>query len=296
MRVLHEQFLDVIGGSTQEAESILDWPEQSLENLEAWLLALQEGPALPRAALDELGGRGLVDRDHRPTGLGRSLTQALLRRRWQAGDEQFEQFREAASLGRGARVLDVGCSIGQTLSSLACHSPAESVGIDVDLGALALGCRLARRSGQTITFIHGSGYQLPFADHSFTHVICRNSLTYMQHGRALTEISRVLAPGGFIYLRFENVWYDLVALRGTGSAREFICRVRDFALGFANAVTGRQPTPGRRWSGGRAFATTGEVKASLRRLGCQVTQVEESIRCKKILGRATQTSLLARKL
>jgi SAM-dependent methyltransferase len=284
-----------MGDINAEAGLILKWSDRFIANVDTWLLALQAGTPLTVEALAELKDNGLVGGNGRPTSLALRLTQALLRREWQAGDEQFQGLMEAAGLGPGAHVLDVGCSIGHTLCFLAAYHPAESIGVDVDLEALALGCRLAKRSGREIGLVHATGYSLPLADRSFSHVICRNSLTYMHQARALSEMIRVLKPGGYLYLRFEIFWYDLQILRHAPGLREFACRVRDLHLGLLSAVSGRQPTPGGRWRGGRAFATARSLKVLLRRLDCRVARVEESIRCPTCFGRPTQTTLLAQK-
>jgi SAM-dependent methyltransferase len=246
--------------------------------------------------LGELRDRNLIEADSRPTPLGRRLTHCLVRRDYQAGDEQFQSFLAVTGLGPDARILDLGCSMGQTLASLAAHLPAQAVGVDIDLEALALGCRLAGREKQRIGFVRATAYSLPFADHSFTHVICRNALTYMHHRRALTELARVLRPNGFLYLRVECLRYDLQRLCHPPGARAFFCRLRDFQSGLLNALLGWQAMPGSLMGGGRAFAAVPRLRRTLALLGCMISRAEESIRCPRFLGASTQASLLAQKI
>ena len=94
------------------------------------------------------------------------------------------------------RVLDVGCGAGQTLiaSGLARHVTA--IGIDRDFQALRLGRKLDPR----IAFVCCRGERLPLADASFDMVVSRVSLPYMDTRAALSEMARVLRPGGTVWL------------------------------------------------------------------------------------------------
>ena len=82
-------------------------------------------------------------------------------------------------------------------------------------------------------FIQGDVEQMPFSDGSFNAVLCVGSvLNYCDPTRCLSEISRVLAPGGFAILEYER----------SGSA-EYIWQ-RGFASSAARFVTffGREST------------------------------------------------------
>jgi SAM-dependent methyltransferase len=295
MTVLDEQLIDALGSGSPAAEQILRWPDGFVESVDAWLLALQAGKPLSPEALADLGARELVGGDSVPTPLGRRLIHYLLLRECQAGDEQFQSFMGVTGLGPDARVLDVGCGMGQTLGALAARRPAESVGVDTDLEVLAFGRRLDKREGGRIGFVRATAHALPFGDQAFTHVICRNALTYMHHRRALTEMARVLRPGGFLYLRVENLRYDLRCLCHPAGIRGFCRRLRDFPFGLLNALVGWQATPGGALGVGRAFASPRRLKGILSGWGCEIVRTEESIRCPRFLGGSTQTSLLARK-
>lgn len=87
-------------------------------------------------------------------------------------------------LGSG-RVLDLGCGVGHSFSELA---PRETVGVDVDPGALA---------GQARETHVADMRRLPFAPGAFASVVSVHSIEHVPDpGRALAEIARVLAPGG----------------------------------------------------------------------------------------------------
>jgi ubiquinone/menaquinone biosynthesis C-methylase UbiE len=94
----------------------------------------------------------------------------------------------------GTRVLDVGCGAGQTLA--VAYPELETFGVDVDIDALALGERIA----PNVRFASGRAEQLPFADAQFDLVIARVSLAYTEIRQSLSEINRVLTPGGRLWI------------------------------------------------------------------------------------------------
>jgi ubiquinone/menaquinone biosynthesis C-methylase UbiE len=92
-----------------------------------------------------------------------------------------------------SHILDVGCGAGQTLVSSCPKLPA--VGIDVDFAALKLGRSLAQQA----SFVCGAAEHLPFRDASFDCVISRVALPYTLLTCSLSEIRRVLTPGGGLW-------------------------------------------------------------------------------------------------
>ena len=97
---------------------------------------------------------------------------------------------------RHQRILDIGCGAGQTLIGSNLEQGVCAVGIDLDHSALTLGKRLS----PAIHFVSGRGESLPFRNGFFDLVICRVSLPYMHISRALSEMARVTAPGGDLWL------------------------------------------------------------------------------------------------
>jgi SAM-dependent methyltransferase len=90
----------------------------------------------------------------------------------------------AADLGAG-RVLDLGCGVGHSYDLLA---PRETVGVDVDPGALA---------GQDRETVVADMRALPFEDASFESVLSVHSVEHVPDPeRVVAEAARVLAPGG----------------------------------------------------------------------------------------------------
>ena len=87
-------------------------------------------------------------------------------------------------LGPG-RVLDLGCGVGHSYHLLA---PRDTVGLDVDAGALA---------GQDRETVVADMRAVPFGDHSFASVLSVQSLEHVPDPeRVLAEAARVLEPDG----------------------------------------------------------------------------------------------------
>lgn len=115
---------------------------------------------------------------------------------WWQTDAPYVAAREremsrAAFLPLGERVLDLGCAEGATLVHV--DAKAGAVGIDIFEDKLAF----ARKKLPDVEFVHGSAYELPFADGRFDHVLVRDVIHHLDEPeRAVREIRRVLAPGG----------------------------------------------------------------------------------------------------
>jgi ubiquinone/menaquinone biosynthesis C-methylase UbiE len=109
-----------------------------------------------------------------------------------------------AAIGSGCRVLDVGCGTGtQAILAKRAHPDAEVVGVDGDDKALAIARRKAERAGVEVTLELGLATALPWADARFDRVISSLVLHHLAEPdkrRALSEIRRVLAPGGSFVL------------------------------------------------------------------------------------------------
>lgn len=90
-----------------------------------------------------------------------------------------------------APMLDAGCGTGLNLASM----PVGSVGIDLNPRNLALiRERLPHQSA-----VLGDIESMPFADESFETVVCTEVLEHVPYPeKALSEIKRVLRPGGLL--------------------------------------------------------------------------------------------------
>jgi len=115
----------------------------------------------------------------------------LQRRTW-------SQTLNYCSLSQNARVLDVGCGTGRWVRRLEEHG-LSVVGIDQSSEMISL----ARKRGTLSPMVSGEVQNLPFRDESFE---CVSAVTVIQHippqeqVRALSEMVRVLRPGGYLFL------------------------------------------------------------------------------------------------
>ncbi len=286
--------VDFLGGDCPEV--LARWTGEALERASVRIADLEAGRPIPPESIPELAALGFVGPDGKLTALGAKLAYHALEYQWQSRGDQMQRLLERAGLGPGARILDAGCGAGQTLRLLAARRPAERVGIDVDLEALAFGrCLADQGGGPAPYFLRGSGERLPFGEGRFTHVICRVALNYMHQATALRELVRVLGPGGLLCCRVETLGFDLRLVRGARGPRQLLCRLRDLTWGAVHALTGWQRPPGTRGGGGRAFASVRRLRLLLNRLGCRVLAVQTMRRSPLCLGAPSQVALLARR-
>jgi ubiquinone/menaquinone biosynthesis C-methylase UbiE len=114
----------------------------------------------------------------------------------------------------GLRLLDCGCGPGTiTLGLAQLVSPAEVVGLELESSQLEIARGSAATRGLTnIRFEAGSIYALPFADASFDVVFAHAVFEHLREPMAaLSEIRRVLVPGGLVALRSPDWGGFLVA-------------------------------------------------------------------------------------
>lgn len=270
---------DFLGGDDAAGPIVWSWPDGLLQRVESWLDDLRAGASLPAEAWSALRDAGLADARPALTALGATAAYHHGEYARQAQADQFLPHDFLDSLAAPSRVLDVGCGAGQTLRRLHRFHPAQMVGIDADLDALALGCRWAEGDAPSLRFVRATGHVLPFDDARFSHVICRVTINYMHQRRALREMVRVLQPGGLLYLRVEGPGFDWRLLRAAPGLAAAGCRLRDALAGSILAATGWQAQPGASWAGGRAFATVRRLRRVLAGAGCTVVRCTPTARC-----------------
>jgi SAM-dependent methyltransferase len=108
------------------------------------------------------------------------------------------------------RVLDAGCGDGRNLHYLL-RAGLECFGIDSDPGAIDQIRRRAAHLAPAIpaaNFVAGDIERLPWADRSMSAVICSAVLHFSadeaHFGRMMTDMWRVLAPGGLFFARLAS--------------------------------------------------------------------------------------------
>lgn len=139
-------------------------------------------------------------------------TGRLFEKLWAPYGEQ--QFRESVELFRrrldrmgfdtgffaGKTVLDAGCGGGRNTVAMACLGAERAIGIDIGADGIA-DARLRAKGLENARFDVASILDIPFAADSFDMVWCAGVLMITaDEDRALDELTRVLRPGGFLYL------------------------------------------------------------------------------------------------
>ena len=102
------------------------------------------------------------------------------------------------------RVLDVGGDPGSiTLGLASAVPPGAVVGIDLQFAQVERArAEAAGRGGTNVRFEAGDVYEVPFSDGSFDAVFAHPVLMHLREPvRALTELRRVLRPGGIAGVR-----------------------------------------------------------------------------------------------
>jgi ubiquinone/menaquinone biosynthesis C-methylase UbiE len=115
---------------------------------------------------------------------------------------KHRRLAELADLGAAHKVLEIGCGTGNLTKLVKRLQPgAEVVGLDPDPRALAMATRKA--GGLGVRFDHGYSQALPYPDGSFDRVLSSLMFHHLDaetKRRTLTEVRRVLRPGGALYL------------------------------------------------------------------------------------------------
>ncbi|MDX6612591.1 MAG: hypothetical protein QOD75_1777 [Blastocatellia bacterium] len=133
-------------------------------------------------------GRGeSMERGHRPTG---------------------EQAIDRMQVPQDARVLDLGCGSGWASRLLASRATAGSVvGVDISDEMIEL-ARTSSAAFPNTEFRVAAADRLPFPDGTFTHAFSMESLYYYDDmPSALSEVDRVLAPGG-LFAAVMDLYYE----------------------------------------------------------------------------------------
>jgi hypothetical protein len=103
---------------------------------------------------------------------------------------------EAADLPVGTRMLDGGCGLGASARLAALEFGLAVDACDVSGAAIGRARALANATGAAIEFVEASVLELPYEDGRFGGVLTECVLSTTSKGAALTELRRVIAPGG----------------------------------------------------------------------------------------------------
>ena len=118
----------------------------------------------------------------------------------------------------GKKVLDVGCGPGNLLVALSTDTPELLIGVDVDETFLVFGHshveKLIDPPSAVPTLLRASLPVLPFADASFDLVTCFLVMPHVPDDQAaLTELARVLKPGGTLAISGHGLGFPLRYLK-----------------------------------------------------------------------------------
>ncbi len=99
---------------------------------------------------------------------------------------------------RGKKVLDAGCGPG-TYGIMLAQAGNEVIGIEISPGAVQVANQRAKEKGVDFTARVGDLENLPFDDNTFDVCFCGWVLHHFPDiNKAVSELSRVLKPGGYI--------------------------------------------------------------------------------------------------
>lgn len=104
---------------------------------------------------------------------------------------------DAAHVTTGATVLDLATGPSGLAARAAAGRGASVIGVDIAEPVVAL----ATQQNPGLDFRRADAHNLPFADESFTAVVTNFLLPHLSdHRTAVAEMTRVLAPGGWLAL------------------------------------------------------------------------------------------------
>jgi len=156
---------------------------------------LERGEPDARAAFGRHVHWGYWDDSHPADGSWRDFDHAA--------ERMCRRVCDAADVGDGQRILDVGCGLGGTLASL--DERFEGVrltGLNIDRRQLDYAEQHVRaRDGNRIELVEGDACEMPFEDGSFDAVLAVEcAFHFASRRRFFDEAARVLKPGGILAL------------------------------------------------------------------------------------------------
>jgi SAM-dependent methyltransferase len=121
------------------------------------------------------------------------------------GAEQLSGIERLVGAFSGRQLLNVGCGTGG-FNVAAERAGARTWGIDASQEAVAI-CGLRRALGAGGRYSTAAAEALPFRDGAFDLVVCLSTLEHVADvNTSLTEMVRVLRPGGGLFLYAPSGW------------------------------------------------------------------------------------------
>jgi 2-polyprenyl-3-methyl-5-hydroxy-6-metoxy-1,4-benzoquinol methylase len=106
---------------------------------------------------------------------------------------------------KGARVIDIGCGDARLTRELVLRGAGEVVAMDISEVALEIAEKVTADVATETSLQHGDIESIPTPGDSFAVAFCCETLEHVLNPiRALSELSRVLTPGGLLVLTTPN--------------------------------------------------------------------------------------------
>jgi ubiquinone/menaquinone biosynthesis C-methylase UbiE len=127
---------------------------------------------------------------------------------WESKDRSFPELGECVDTWHDKVVLDYGCGVGGLTFALA-QRCKQAYGIEVQKEMVEFGsAELIRRGQSNATLLHYDGNVIPLDDQTIDVALCIDVIEHVANpGRTITELFRVLRPGGILRLGFGPPWY-----------------------------------------------------------------------------------------
>jgi len=110
------------------------------------------------------------------------------------------------------RLLDLGCGTGDSWQKMGLQvEQCRIVGIDMQWDRAR--AAHVKYGGRGWNYLCGVGENIPLADGSIDGVFCNVALPYMHLPRALTELHRVMVPGGWLTATLHDPGFSWRELR-----------------------------------------------------------------------------------
>jgi SAM-dependent methyltransferase len=136
-----------------------------------------------------------------------------------------------ADFPTGSRVLDIGFGTGEQMRRIGARG-CRSVGLEIDPGL----ARKGRLAGLSVC--RAQAEHLPFRTASMDGVVCKVVIPYTDEEKAVSEIARVLRPGGTARVSYHGSGYFLRYLLADWDWRRRVYGLRTMLNTFFYALTG----------------------------------------------------------
>ena len=142
------------------------------------------------------------------------------------------------SLPKQAKILDIGCGLGDTTLMLRKLFPdAVITGLDADAALIDIAIEEKKSAHHNLDFICGDAMHLPFADNSFDFVFTRYCLVHLPSAMdGLQEMKRVCKPAGIVFAQEPDI-HSIISYPESWAYQQLKVYLN---LLFADALLGRK--------------------------------------------------------